>query len=233
MNFPAAMPVSKKELFERLRGVLQAGWMKMPAGQFGGTGGAGRFLERLLGKQADNDSFADTTGWEIKSYTEKTHLITLFHKEPGPENIMRYMVSKYGWPDKEGRLSFRHTILGKSDRFRVFDDSNQVIVRPIAKNGSVPYWTHDELLNAASKLRKVVLVMAERDKQNVRFFHGECFEDFHLSLFVYELVCGTLAIDFDAREAKKGSKGLRNHGTKFRVPPRMMCRLYAKKEPFR
>lgn len=231
IQYHAAMPSTKKELFERIRAVLQAGWYKMPP-EFGGTGGPGTFLERLLGKSADSQSFADATGWELKSYSEKTHLITLFHKEARPDNIMRYMVSKYGWKDRVDRLSFRHTIQGRSDRFRVFDDSNQVIVRPLGKNGSVPYWTHDDLLNAAAKLRKVVLIKQERHKDEVRFTNAECFEDFALSLFVYELVSGTIAIDFDAREAKPGSKGLRNHGTKFRVPPRNMCRLYAKKQPF-
>jgi len=33
-----------------------------------------------------------------------------------------------------------------------------------------------------------------------------------------------------AREITPGSKALRNHGTKFRVCPDDMCRLYAKKQ---
>jgi len=50
------------------------------------------FLENLLGKKSDSESFADTTGWEVKSYTAKTHLITLFHKEARPEKIMRHIL---------------------------------------------------------------------------------------------------------------------------------------------
>jgi len=233
IEFPPLLPANKKELFERLRGVIQYGWYNMPL-KYGGTGGPGMFLENLLGKTSDNQSFSDTTGWEVKSYTGKTHLITLFHKEARPERIMRDMVSKYGWKDKKGCLSFRHTIQGESDRFRVVDDSNQVFVRPLAvKSGGNPCWTHDDLLNAAAKLRKVLLVKAERRKQKVRFYQADCFEDFALSCFIWELVRGTVAIDFDAREAKPGSVGLRNHGTKFRVSPDNMCRLYAKKDPFR
>ena len=231
IQFPAGLPANKQELFQRLRDVMQKGWYKMPA-SYGGTGAAGRFLENLLGKKSDSESFADTTGWEIKSYTAKTNFITLFHKEARPEKIMRHMVSKYGWKDKQDRLSFRHTISGQSDRFRVDDDSNQIFVRPLKKNGGSPYWTHNDLLNAAAKLRKVVLVKAERHKQEVRFVQAECFQDFLLGFFVSELVSGTIAVDFDARESKPGSVGLRNHGTKFRVQPRNMCRLYAKKEPF-
>ena len=62
---------------------------------------------------------------------------------------MRYMVRKYGWKDAQGRLSFRHTIRGKSDRFKVEDSGRQLVVRPIKGNGPVPYWSHDELIAAA------------------------------------------------------------------------------------
>lgn len=44
------------------------------------------------------------------------------------------------------------------------------------------------------------------------------------------MIQGTIAIDFDCRESKPGSEGLRNHGTKFRVAPDDICRLYLKKE---
>ena len=59
---------------------------------------------------------------------------------------------------------------------------------------------------------------------------ADCFENLQLSFFFWEVVAGTVKIDFDAREAKPGSKGLRNHGTKFRISPDDICRIYAKKE---
>ena len=59
---------------------------------------------------------------------------------------------------------------------------------------------------------------------------ADCFENLQLSFFIWEVVAGTVKIDFDAREAKPGSKGLRNHGTKFRISPDDICRIYAKKE---
>lgn len=97
------------------------------------------------------------------------------------------MVRRFGWKDAKGRKSFRHTIAGKSDRFRVEADGEQIVVRPVRGNGLIPYWT-------------------------------------------WEVCNGTVRIDFDAREAKAGSKGFRNHGTKFRVQPENICRLYARKE---
>lgn len=39
---------------------------------------AGAFLEKLLGKQADSQDIADSTGWEIKTFTDKTNLITYY-----------------------------------------------------------------------------------------------------------------------------------------------------------
>lgn len=232
--FPQSPPSNKKELFAKLREIIQHGPYKMPkTTRYAGTGGPGNLLEDLLGLNVGNQDIADSIGWEIKYYTAKTNLITLFHKEAQPENIMRYMVGRWGWLDKKGRKSFRHTIKGRSDRFKVEDDNGQIFVRPLKGNGPVPYWTHNDLLNiAAGKLRRLLLVQGEKKGQEIRFTHADCFENLHLDLFTYELIHGTIAIDFDVRESKPGSAGLRNHGTKFRVPPGNVCRLYLKKERF-
>ena len=171
-------------------------------------------------------------GWELKWWTDKTHLVTLFHKEPdGPWKIMRYMVRKYGQRDGQGRMSFRHTIKGKSDRFKIVDDRGQLIVRPVRGNGPVPYWSHDELIGAAgAKLRRLVMVKGERTDGRVRFLRADAYETFSLIDFVGEVLRGEIAIDFDCREMTPDSDGLRNHGTKFRIPPGSVCRLYAKKQ---
>ncbi len=225
-------PQTKRELFDRIREIIALGWQKMPpARRYNGTGGAGNFLEDLLGLKTGNQDIADILGWEVKFYTPKTSYITLFHKEPTPKGVMRYMVSKYGWEDAQGRRSFRHTIAGRSDRFIVADDAGNVVVRPLKGNGPIPTWTHDTLLNVAgNKLRRLLLVYGERDRRRVRFNLADCFEDLHLTLFVLEMVMGTVAVDFDAREKDPGSQALRNHGTKFRVSPTNVCRLYLKKE---
>lgn len=228
------VPVNRQALFTRLREIIALGWQEMPKGvaRYNGTGGPGNFLEDLIGLKAGNQDIADVLGWEVKYYTAATNLITLFHKEAGPHGIMRYMVSKHGWKDAQNRLSFRHTIHGRSDRFMVVSDAGNVIVRPLKGNGPVPMWTHDELLNAAGKLKRLLLVKGERKGQQIRFIHADCFENLHLTLFVAEMVNGTIVIDFDCREAKAGSTGLRNHGTKFRIKPQNICRIYLKKERF-
>ena len=228
----APIPKTKKELFQRMREIFALGWQEMPENRrYNGTGGPGNYLEDLLGLTSGNKDMADVLGWEVKYYTEKTSLITLFHKEPQPPGILRYMVSKYGWKDEQGRLSFRHTISGKSDRFIVNDDAGAIVVRPLKGNGPIPSWTHDILLNiAGGKLRRLLLVKGEKDDRKVIFERADCYEDLYLTFLVLELVAGTIAIDFDVREMTPGSKGLRNHGTKFRISPDFICRMYRKKE---
>lgn len=225
-------PANKRELIIRLTEIVQHGEYTMPAQRYQGSGAAGMYLEDLLGLTAGNKDIPDSMGWEIKTHSNKTNNVTLFHKTPKPDGIMRYMVSKYGWKDIQGRLSFRHTIAGKTDRFIVREDANQVTVRPLQRgNGLNPYWTVDDILSAAGgKLRRVAFVYYTRNKNKVRYDRIDLFENLQISLFIYELARGTIKIDFDAREAKAGSRGLRDHGTKFRIAPDDLCCLYAKKE---
>ena len=207
----------------------------MPAGsRYQGTGAAGMFLEDLLGLKAGSLDIPDAAGWELKWFSQRTNLLTLFHKEAsGPKHIMRDMVREYGWRDGKGRLSFRHTIKGESDLFKVVldDAARRLLVRPKSRRGPVPYWSYEELIAAAgAKLRRLVLVKGQVQKRNVRFLYAEAYETFHLADFLQEVRRGSIAIDFDCRESKPGSVGLRNHGTKFRVPPLSICRLYLRKE---
>ena len=226
-------PRTQRQLFERIRTVIAHGWYDLPKGSpYGGTGAPGRFLEDLLGLTSGSVDMPDAVGWELKWYTARTHLTTLFHKEAnGPEAIMRDMVKNYGWKDSKGRLSFRHTIKGRSDRFKVEDSGNQLVVRPRRGHGPVPYWSHEELLAAAgAKLRRLIMVKGERKNGKLRFLKADAYQTFNIVDFIVEVLRGEIAIDFDCREAKPGSTGLRNHGTKFRIAPESICRLYMRKE---
>ena len=230
MNKPQP-PSNKAELLSNLLKIVRHGKYEMPEDRYNGTGGPGIFLEDLLGLNSQNKDIPDSLGYELKYYTEKTNLITLFHKEPSPIGVVSYMVQKYGWLDQHGRKSFRHTISGRSDRFKIESDANQIIVRRIGGNGLVPYWTHDELLNAmAYKLRRLILVKGNKSGQTVVYERADLFEELEMSLFILEICTGTINIDFDARENVKGKTTLRNHGTKFRISPKNICRIYSKKE---
>jgi len=227
---PISPPKTKKELFNRMLGIMHHGIYQMPA-KYQGTGAPGTYLEDLLGLTTGNKDIPDSIGWEVKYYTLKTNLITLFHKEPRPKDAVRFMVSKWGWKDSKGRKSFRHTIAGKSDRFKVDTDGDQILIHRIGGDGIVPHWTHDDILSAAgAKLRRLMLVLGTRKGQAVTYMRADCFEDLELTAFIWEVCHGVIKVDFDAREMTPGSKSLRNHGTKFRVSPGDMCRLYAKKQ---
>jgi len=234
IEFPSRSPDTKKQLFERLRMILRHGPYEMPkTSRYGGHGGPGCLLEDLFGLKVGSQDIADSVGWEIKYYTKKTNLITLFHREAMPEGIMRIIVRKWGWRDDKGRMSFRHTIAGKSDRYKVEVDGEWIRVLPLKGNGVVPYWTRNDLLNIiGSKLRRLMLVKGEKKGQTITFKLADCYENLYMDSFVEELERGTVCIDFDAREMKADSPGLRNHGTKFRVHPDNVHRLYMKKERF-
>jgi hypothetical protein len=232
LEFPA--PNNKKELFERLRKILKLGWQEMPADtkRYNGSGGAGCYLEDLLGLKVGNQDIADVAGWEVKLYTPKNSLITLFHKEPDSKVILRYMVSRFGITDRLGRKSFRHTIKGESEHFKVVSDAGNIIVRPFDElDGPVALWSHDTLLSiAGGKLRRLVLVYGERKGRMVNYQTVNCYENLLMTGLINNLVLGKIAIDFDAREKEAGHKVLRNHGTKFRISPNDIGSLYKKKE---
>lgn len=69
IDFPAGPPRNKKELFERLRGVLKHGPYDMPkTTRYGGHGGPGCLLEDLCGLKAGNQDVADSVGWEVNRF---------------------------------------------------------------------------------------------------------------------------------------------------------------------
>lgn len=235
MSFNPVMPTSKmpKELKKRLEKILNHGPMEMPLGvrRYNGTGGPGNLLEDCLGVTAGSQDIADILGWEIKYCTDRTNLITLFHKEPEPSGVVKSMVKQFGWKDSLGRLSFRHTIKGQSDRFKVFYEDGNILVRPLNGEGPIPKWTHDTLLNiAGSKLRRLIVVTGRKRNRKVTFLQADVYEELQLSRLTEYLVEGKIAIDFDARERIPGSHGLRNHGVKFRVMPSDLRDLYKSHE---
>lgn len=213
-------PPSDSELFERLRALLRSGWIDIPGEPgYGGTGGPGRLLEERLGVYGANLDIPDAGRWEIK-YCSGSAPLTLFHKEARPRGHMHHLVREFGWPDKQGRTSFRHTIWGRSKRgFRVINESNRITVRHDDGGDMVwPWWTHDDLFNAfASKFRRLIVVRGRKRKGRVRYESAHLFEEPQTSLFVEAVARGIVAIDFDARTTERG-RGLRNHGTKFRIP---------------
>lgn len=226
-------PQNRRELFKLTKDIVMNSPHNIPENSgYGGSGGPGMYLEHLLGLTMGNRDIPDSLGWELKTYSQRTNYITLFHKEPRPRGIVNYLVKNFGWIDKNERLSFRHTISRKTDRFEIVDDVGQITIRSlIDPTGPVPYWTDDDILGSAgAKLRRLLLVRYSLSGNQVSYDQVMAYEGFAISQFKEQVVNGTVLIDFDAREARPGSVGLRNHGTKFRISPNDIYRLYEKKE---
>jgi hypothetical protein len=229
----AEPPTTKRELVKRLRALLRSDWAELPAiKRYNGNGGPGRYLEDLLGLTAGNQDVADcAAGWEVKWYTRRTQLMSLFHKQCDDCGIMRQMVDHYGKLDKLGRLSLRHTIKGTSPKFKVYSDAGNILVYPLHEEGPVAVWSHDTLLNVAGgKLRRLAVVRGVKRGRQVRFESADLYENMHLTELADCLTDGRIAIDFDVREKDAGNHVLRDHGTKFRVRPSALRDLYDKHE---
>ena len=229
------MPITPRNavetnLFAELREICRSGTWEM---HNGGTGQPGAILEHLLGIDTNNVDLPDLQRWEVK-FHGGTAPITLFHKEGEPKGSVGNLVQEHGWVDAKGRLSFRHTIWGETNRgFKVTDQDDRIHVTH--NDVSHVSWSKDVLVvTASSKLRNTVLVAGKvsrrQGKRYVEFKDTYLLADFKPSTFINGLIEGWIAIDFDAREQSPGSRGFRNHGTKFRVKHQDMQRMFDRVE---
>ncbi len=223
--------VTDSELYARLRKVIQREWISIPDSPGSrGTGAPGIILEEQLGIRGGNLDTPNAGKWEIKFHGGSA-LLTLFHLEAEPLCHMHDMVHKFGQVDSKGYTSFRHTIKGKTDKgFYVVNDSGRIIVcNDRASDFKPPYWTHDHLINAfVSKLRRLIVVKGEkRKKENiwkVRYISAHLFQEPKTTRFIEDIVGGIVAVEFNARTTD--GKGLRNHGTRFRIKYENLRDLY-------
>jgi hypothetical protein len=215
------LPKSEKELLYRCKELLAKREEFIIPPECGkGTGAPGHLLELLLGSNGSNKSIADSVGVEVKFHSSSS-LLTLFHKEiSGGNSSILPLVRKYGFPDKKGRLSFRHTIR-QSDKFRVVQANGKIFVRSRDEACEV-FWDANELLvPATDKLRKLLLIEGSVRQcdgvKYVKYISGKYLTSFKATDFL-NAICGEyVLVDFDAREKSPGSSVLRNHGTKFRI----------------
>ncbi|MDA7953597.1 MAG: MvaI/BcnI family restriction endonuclease [Nitrosopumilus sp.] len=220
--------VRPNELFGEIRGILGR-WYDIPDRQgYRGTGAPGRLLEDLLHIDENNQDLPDAGGWEIK-FTGDVSYLTLFHKDPYPRrpSVVEDLVRKCGWRDKNGNTAFRHTIWGRSRRgFEVWAGPRTVEVVNTGHPAIRPYWDVDDLTNAAAgKLRRLIVVFGrvERARRRVRYSVAIRYLDFKFSEFLRGLRDGWICVDFDARTR---GRGIRNHGTKFRIRTQDVALMY-------
>lgn len=213
------IPQSSKDAFRIIRDIIRMDMIDIPP-QFRGTGAPGDTLEFLLNVKRNNYDSPDLKDWEVKFHGGKS-LLTLLHKDPQPTGILEKIVDNYGWKNKEGEISFRHTIRGKSKRgFVVNNIGNKITATNINDKTIVPYWEHNVILNTlAAKLRRLILVhgTVSPDKRKVTYKSATAYWDLKLMEICNHIKEGIIFLDFDARTTKGRGTSLRNHGTKFRI----------------
>lgn len=217
------------ELSARLKVITKSGWVKMRDHQScRGFGGPGKHLEYLLGIDGSNRSFPDAGLVEIKFHSGRAGgLITLCNVEPEfSQGDLRDLVMRFGNIDGQGtslQTNIRYT---PNDGFYLQKDNDRLAIVHSAMSGNViGYWTHDDINQAFDrKLRQLIVVTGQRDKEWVRYESARWFHQPKEACFVDAIENGIIAVEFGARINHDDQ--LRNHGTRFRVKNDDLPRLY-------
>jgi hypothetical protein len=223
-------PQSSKSAFAIIKEIIEMGVVDIPP-QFNGTGAPGNTLEYLLNVVQNNFDSPDLKDWEVKFHGGNA-LLTLFHKDPEPTGIMNQVVDFFGWDDDKGRISFRHTISGKSPLgFVINSVDNRITVNNKRNESIVPYWEHNTILGAiAAKLRRLILVHGKVLNRQVVYNSAVAYWDLDLLSICKAIESGLIYIDFDARTTGCRGTSLRNHGTKFRIHINNIGHIYRHSE---
>lgn len=224
---PAKLPSSSKKSFEIIKDVIALGKVKIPD-QFNGTGAPGDALEFFCNVKRNNYDSPDLNDWEVKFHGGGS-LLTLLHKDPPVVGMLDSMVDTYGWLNKKGNISFRHTIRGKSKRGFVVDAQNNMVkVTHISNPKVFTHWTHDLIIGAiAAKLRRLILVQGKREDRFVTYKTATAWWGLKVTQIPDLIEQGIICIDFDARTKEGRGTALRNHGTKFRINLKNLPLLYS------
>lgn len=220
--------IPKQSLFQDVRELCSSGWHDLPQT---GTGAAGNYLEQILGMEITNHDGPDAGQWELK-FSSGTAPLTLFHLTPQPRGCVKELIRRFGWIGKNGKPSFRHTIWGQSDKgFSVVYENETVWVKHPDMPDPAPHWAEDDLLNSVgSKLRRLLLVSGKTRKRDgvtqANYKTATALEQFRLSSLVNAIEDGLIAVDFDAYLQDTGAT--RDHGTKFRIKPENIGKLYGR-----
>lgn len=234
------MVVKQSELFAIVKALLGKSYT-LPLSRDGkkpGTGAPGTLLESMLGVEANSTDGPDVGTWEVKYHGGGSSLLTMLHKTPSPTGVVKQLIDAHGWQGRDGRLCFRHTIHGKQKTergFFVVNNKDRLEVRH-TKSDIVAYWTHDDIINAASKMRRLLYVTGRRKNADgvsqVCYKTAQAFTDFKITNFIPAAVSGVIKVDFDARykNGKRDSGAIRDHGTKLRIHPRDLPQIYGSVE---
>jgi hypothetical protein len=213
-------------------------------------GGIGNTYEDLLGIRENNLKEADYLGYELKSKRQfNSSYISLFSKSPGyPTKANRYLRETYGdirdlkHPEKKKLYAsiFGHRyslVYGKHKmKLDVNYDELRVYLKILDLNDnlsdSVIYWNFDSLKKASSKMKSLMLVLAETKTENNRRKHhynkAEIYENFDFDKFLKNLETGGIMFDIriGVHNSGKNIEKTHDHGSGFRVKLENFKNLY-------
>jgi len=212
-------------------------------------GGIGNTYEDLLGISENNSTSADYLGYEIKSKRQlNSSYLSLFCKTPSyPKGVNSYLRETYGenrdpYHPKIKKLYasvFGHRyseIYGKYNmKLDVnFDEENVVLnIKSIdLQQLDNVYWTFDDLKKASSKIKSLMLVLAEEKTENERrFYHynrAEIYHNFSFEKLLENIENGSIMFDIriGIHNSGKNKGKTHDHGSGFRIKRENLKNIY-------
>lgn len=201
-------------------------------------GARGDVFEALIGKQVDNLSKPDFGSIEVKTRKRSgASLITLASKVPTNGNKMRSLYGRddllpdgstfkrlnatfgaVNWTDsKLNEFDFKLNVNHTTGRFEILiRDKNADMV-----SSSDFYWDFASIQKAISKLKHIVLVSCDvdREKSAVKFVGASFINAVTWETFLEAIKSGSMKVDIRMGAYKTGKKKgkLHDHGTGFRI----------------
>lgn len=236
------------ELNKILNEIKQKGFIKQ---EYIDSGGAGKMLEKLLGKKMDNKSTPDYKNVELKVSNEKTkYPITLLSIVPYNKlhvNSVEYLIKNYSHDGcKENNKNNKYLngnvntkeikFINKNTGFKLeIDKKNNILSLIIIQNKKIIdkniYWNLNEIKEKI-KLKMNFLVIGTNKSRKINSAIYCKYTDFqyyklkNFSFFIDALEKGNINISFNIKIDNNGK--ITYHGIRFCIAPEKITEIYAK-----
>lgn len=198
-----------------------------------GDTGVGYTLETLVGIKENCLALPDIIDYELKVMRKDSNsLQSLFTKEPLWQIPQKEFIEKFGYPHTkyEGELSGNMTVSNTKNKHGVFLQLNKNFVEIKYENLLIASWNIDTLNQVfQKKFPNCVKVTAQSKMCNGEEYF--LYEDFAIhkksdkNNLVKFLTNGKVVVDFRMKTQFRKNKGIRNHGTCFRMKQNLLREL--------
>ncbi len=237
------------ELNKALYGIKKSGWHKTLRK---GSGGIGKTLETLLGKEEDKNPLPDYKHFEIKTkkYGSLSY-ITLFSITPQNdlnEIEINRLVNNYGYPDKilnnckilrSEIYANKKILIGNNYYFKLNIKEERIYISIFYKNGmkkeEIAYWKISDIYERLrQKISYLVLVNAIKYTRNnidyYKYYNYDFYklnnENIFIDLMKQGIIRVKLKVGVYRESTKKGQ--IHDHGTSFEIDEVNIEKLFTK-----